>query len=269
MKVAKSIRSERLECRISHLISATHFLSPGSSDHSSHSLLPTRKELLPIPPALTEIITNSLPPSTIHPIAQLAVLVHFGPAVAAPLAARHIDHEIAIRLLVVDLRVHALLALFSILRTGAGREGVEAALLDERDVGPDPWLVGVEVFEGVLLLVFPFHVFLLVEDGVPPDVEEAVGKGGAFDEEGAEVEAGAVLGDEEGDARGEVVAGRGGGDGVEEGGVWGVGDRERVVSVDVAVDVRGFESVEDVALEGVAGFHDEGVEVEPPEPGRC
>lgn len=39
--------------------------------------------------------------------------------------------------------------------------------------------------------------------------------------------------------------------------------------VDVAVDMWGFEDVEDVGLEGVAGLHDEGVQVEPPEPGHC
>jgi hypothetical protein len=44
-----------------------------------------------------------------------------------------------------------------------------------------------------------------------------------------------------------------------------VGDVERVVGVDVAVGVEG-EVVEDVGLEGVVGLHDEGVEVEPPEP---
>lgn len=40
---------------------------------------------------------------------------------------------------------------------------------------------------------------------------------------------------------------------------------EGVVGVDVAVGVFG-EVVEDVGLEGVGGFHYEGVEVHPPEP---
>ena len=44
---------------------------------------------------------------------------------------------------------------------------------------------GVEEFEGVLFFVLPFHVFLLVADGIPPNVEEAVGPCAAFDEEGA------------------------------------------------------------------------------------
>lgn len=68
-------------------------------------------------------------------------------------------------------------------------------------------------------------MFLLIEDGVPPDVEEPVGEEGTFDEEGAEVEAGAVLRDEEGDGGGVVVAGGGGRDCVEEGGTGWVGDR--------------------------------------------
>ncbi len=80
---------------------------------------------------------------------------------------------------------------------GAHGEAVDFALGDEGRVRADPGVHGVEVFEGVLLLVLPFHVFLLVADGVPPDVEEAVGPCAAVDEEGAEVEAAAVLGDDE------------------------------------------------------------------------
>lgn len=35
--------------------------------------------------------------------------------------------------------------------------------------------------------------------------------------------------------------------------------------VDIAVRIRG-EMIEDVRLEGVRGFHNEGIEIEPPEP---
>jgi hypothetical protein len=196
-----------------------------SGYRATHSLLPASKELLPIPPALAQPITKPLAPPAIHPVAQLAILVHLRPAVPPPLTARHINHEVAIHLLIVDLGIDPLVTLLAILSAGAGREGVDSSLLNEGDVGADPGLIGVEVLEGVLLLVFPFHVFLLVEDGVPPDVKQAVGEGGAFDEEGAEVEAGAVLRDEEGDGGGVVVAGGGGGDRVEEGGAGWVGDR--------------------------------------------
>ena len=44
-----------------------------------------------------------------------------------------------------------------------------------------------------------------------------------------------------------------------------MGNLEWIVDVDVSVGV-GAEVVEEVGLQGVGGFHDEGVEVEPPEP---
>lgn len=44
-----------------------------------------------------------------------------------------------------------------------------------------------------------------------------------------------------------------------------MGNVERVVYVDVAIGVAN-DVVENVALEGVGGFHNEGVQVQPPEP---
>ena len=44
-------------------------------------------------------------------------------------------------------------------------------------------------------------------------------------------------------------------------------DFERIVVVDISVDVWCGEDVEDVGLEGYTGLHYKGVEVEPPEPG--
>lgn len=145
------------------------------------------------------------------------------------------------------------------------RETTHLALWHKSCVGAYPRLAGIEVLESVLLLVLPLHVSLFILYGIPPDIEEAVGPSGAAHEEGAEVEAGAVLGDNHVDAGREVVADRGGGDSVEVGRGGGVGDVEGVVDVDVAVDVGG-KVVEEVVLEGVGGFHDECVEVEPPEP---
>lgn len=75
----------------------------------------------------------------------------------------------------------------------------------------DPGLVGVDVLEGVLFFMLPLHVALFVEDGVPPDVEEAVGPGAALDEERAKVEAAAILRDDEVYGGWVVVAGWGGG----------------------------------------------------------
>ena len=109
-------------------------------------------------------------------------------------------------------------------------------------------------------------MLLFVHDRVPPEVHDAVAPDAAAHEEGAEVEAAAVLRHDEVDGGRVVVAGEGAGRVVEVGGVEWVGDVERVVEVDVAVGV-GAEAVENMGLQGVAGFHDEGIEVEPPEPG--
>lgn len=185
-------------------------------------------------------------------------MVHLAPAVAAPLAPGHVDHEVALVLLVVDAAVGAVAA-------GARRERVDAALRDECHARPDPGLVGVEVLEAVLLLVLPFHVLLLVEDRVPPDVEKAVGPGGAADEKGTEVEAGAVLRDDQVDRGGVLVAVDCAGQGVEVRRIERVGDVEGVVDIDVAVG-EGAKVVENVVFKRVRVLHDVGVEVEPPEP---
>jgi hypothetical protein len=233
----------------------------------STGLLTPSEELHAVPPRLAEPVTHSFSPSPVHAITQLAILIHLGPAVSPPLAARHVDHEIAVLLIIVDLRIQALLALLTILCTRPRREGVDLPLLDESDVRSNPGLVGVDVFQRVLFLVLPFHVFLLVEHGVPPDIEQAVDERGVLDEEGAQVEARTVLWDDEVDGVGVVVACWGGGDRVEEGRFRWMGDFERVVVVDVSVDVWCGEDVKDVRLKRYAGFHYEGVKVEPPEPG--
>ena len=121
----------------------------------------------------------------------------------------------------------------------ARRKTVDLALRDKRHVRANPGLVVVEVFEGVLFLVLPLHVALFVVHGVPPDVEDAVGPVGAADEEGAEVEAAAVLGDDHVDGGGEIVADGGAGGWVEVGGGEGVLEGKGVVFVDVAVGVGG------------------------------
>ena len=156
-------------------------------------------------------------------------------------------------------------AVVSVLGAGAGREAVDLALRDEGRVRADPRLVDVEELQRVLLLVLPLHVLLLVADGVPPYVEKSVGPGGALDEEGAEIEAGAVLGHDEVDGLRFAVANGAAGFGVK---VWageGVGYVEWVVGVDIAVGVCA-EVVEDVGLEGVGWLHYESVEIHPPEP---
>src|ERR1700722_14851073 len=136
-----------------------------------------------------EILLEALPPRAIQIVAQLTIIVHLTPAISSPLTAGHIDEEIPLFLMIMDIGI------VSIVAASAGREGIYFSLWDECCVWSNPGVRGVEEFESVLLFVLPFHVFLLVADGVPPDVEEAVGPCTAFDEEGAKVEAAAVLGD--------------------------------------------------------------------------
>jgi hypothetical protein len=209
-----------------------------------------------------QILLEALPPRAIKIVAQLAIIVHLAPAIASPFAASHVHQEISFLLIIMDIRI------VSIIAASAGREGVYFSLRDECRVWPDPGVRGVEEFEGVLFFVFPFHVFLLVADGVPPDVEEAVGPGAAFNEEGAEVEAAAVLGDDEVDGGLFAVADWGAGDGVQVRVGEGVGNVEWIVDVNVSVYVFA-KVVEDVGLKRIARLHYEGVKVEPPKPKNC
>lgn len=137
-------------------------------------------------------------------------------------------------------------------------ESVDAALGNKCCVGSDPWLVGVDVLESVLLLVLPLHVTLFVEDRVPPDIKQSVGPGATANEEGTKVEAAAVLGNDQVDAFWDAVTYCARGEWVEvvlvlwsvlvaRGTVWRVLDLKRVVDVDVTVGSVA-QVVEDVLL---------------------
>lgn len=78
-------------------------------------------------------------------------------------------------------------------RTSARWETIDLSLRDERRMWSDPRLILVEILQCVLFLVLPFHVFLFVRRGVPPDIQKAVGPGAASEEERAEVETSTVL----------------------------------------------------------------------------
>ena len=67
----------------------------------------------------------------------------------------------------------------AILTTRARWKAVDLPLLDESGMTPYPRMRGIQVFEGILLLVFPLHVFLLVVDRIPPHVQQLVGPGRA------------------------------------------------------------------------------------------
>ncbi len=208
-----------------------------------------------------EIFLEALPRVAVQPVAKLTVVVHFAPAVTTPFAASHVDHEITVRLVVVETSVVGVGAVAA----GSGREAVNHALRQEASVLSDPRVALVHGLEGVLLLVLPGHVLLLVEHRIPPNVQQTLRPGAAADEKGAQVEARAILREQQVDRVGVSVA-----DGtarffVEIRVGKRVGNVERVVVVDVAVRVL-IEGVENVVLQRVRGLHDNGVEIEPPEP---
>lgn len=122
--------------------------------------------------------------------------------------------------------------------------------------------------QGILLLVFPFHVLLLIAHGIPPDIQQPLAPLAPADQERSEIEAAAVLWDYQVDALRAVVADGTVADFIEMG-VFEfrrrVGDVEGVVEVDVAVgDV--LEMAKDMRLQRDRRLHDESVEVHPPEP---
>ena len=134
---------------------------------------------------ISDPVSKFLPRRPVQIIAELAIVVHLTPAIPTPLAASHVDEKIAIVGVIVELCV--------VLPARTGRERVDFALMQERRVRSYPRLAVIQVLEGVLLLVLPLHVALLVVHRVPPDVQHAIGPGRAAHEEGAEVEAAAVL----------------------------------------------------------------------------
>lgn len=211
------------------------------------------------PDGAEEVLLETLPPGSIEVVAQLTVVVHLSPAVTTPLTAGHVDHKVSVLLVVVDARVRALVG------TGARREAVDHALREESSVLADPRKGNVQLLQGILLLVCPLHVLLLVGDRVPPHVEQAVCPITPSHEEGAQVEARAVLREDQVDRLGPTITHGAAGLLVEERVVGRMGDVQGVVLVDIAVDVL-LKVVEDVFLKRVRGLHDIGVEVQPPEP---
>ena len=197
-------------------------------------------------------VLDLLPPGTIESMTQLTIGIHLGPTVTTPFATGHVDDEVTIALGVLDSRV------VTSVGASARWETVDHPLRDEGRMGTNPGLTLIEIFERVLFLVFPFHVFLFVQGRVPPDVEETIGPGAATHEEGSEVKAAAILRDDEVDGRGQSVALERAGQSIDVGGREGMGDVERVVGVDIAVGDAG-QSIEDVRLKRIGRLHDEGM----------
>lgn len=191
---------------------------------------------------------------------------HLAPAISPPLAPRHIDDEVAILLVIEDALVTGGV------RAGTGGERVDHALRNERRPRADPGLVGVQVLlltvsisilepgggreggrganQSILLFMLPLHVLLLITHWIPPNIEQPLTPLAASDQEGPEVEATAVLRDNQVDALRAVIADGTIGDFIEVREFFlrrGVCDVERVVDVDITVcDI--LEMLEDVGV---------------------
>ena len=149
---------------------------------------------------VADCILEFLPGVAVERVAQLAIVVHFAPAISSPFASSHVDDKVAIALSVVDVGI------FAVVATGARWEAVDLPLVYECEVCPDPRLVGINVLESVLLLVLPLHVLLLVADRVPPYIQQAICPCRPLDKERSEVEASTVLRYDDVDRLGLAVA---------------------------------------------------------------
>ena len=210
-------------------------------------------------PPRAQAILELLPPRSVQLVAQLAIVVHFTPTVSSPFTSGHVDHKIPVLFLVVESRI------FAILTAGPGGEAVNHPLLNECSVRADPGLVGIQMFQCVLLFVLPFHVLLLVSDGVPPNVQQAVGPSASAQEKGAEVKAAAVLWYDQVDRVNFAISNSGSRYFVEMWILKRVREVERVIEVDVAIGIS-LEVVENVRLKRVRRLHNKGIKIKPPKP---
>lgn len=134
-----------------------------------------------------QVFLKPFPGVSVEVVAEFTEVVHLAPTVPAPFAARHVDHKVAIILVVVDARVH------SVIRAGPVGEAVDLPLREERGVLANPRLSRVELFQSILLLVFPLHMLLFVRNWVPPDIQQSVSPVATSHEERSQVEPRAVL----------------------------------------------------------------------------
>lgn len=111
-------------------------------------------------------------------------MIHLTPTIASPFAASHIDYEVAILFVVVYPGV----VQASVVRARSRGETVDHALRQEASMLSNPRLCLVQLLKGVLFLVLPFHVLLLIQHWVPPNIQKLFGPVAASDEERAEVE---------------------------------------------------------------------------------
>lgn len=131
------------------------------------------------------------PQTSVKPLANLFILVHFTPAVSSPLTACHVDEKVSVLFVVMDLWVVTLLT------TRTRWKAVHFALVDEGQIRTHPRLVTIHVLERVLLHVLPLHVHLFISDRVPPDIEQSVYILASTYEKGSQTETATVLGYDE------------------------------------------------------------------------
>lgn len=172
-----------------------------------------------------------LPWRTVEVVAQLSIVVDLAPAISPPFTSGHVHHEVPVALVVVDARI--------VLPTGTRWKRICLPLVQEGRVWSYPGLADVQVFERVLLFMLPLHVSLFVVHRIPPDVKKPVGPLRAAYEEGAEVEAGAILMHKHVYRIWIAIANSGPRYFVEIREVWRMGDVEGIPLVDVTVRVLG------------------------------
>lgn len=121
--------------------------------------------------------------------------------------------------------------------TGSWRERIDLSLGDEGEMGSHVRLRCVKMLKSILLLMFPVHMLLLIEYRIPPHIKQTIGELRSSDKEGPQVEPITVLGNDDVDRRSEVVTSWRSGYNIEEVGLRGMREIERIVHIDISVDV--------------------------------
>ena len=151
----------------------------------------------------TDSVLKFLPWRPVELVTELPIVVHLAPAISSPFTPCHIDDKVPIFLGVVDVGIRPVFA------TSPRRKAIDLPLRNERRMRSDPRVIDIKVFQRILFFVFPLHVFLLVVYGIPPNVEETICPCTSADKERAEIEASAILRDDNVHRRSLVVAGWG------------------------------------------------------------
>ena len=129
----------------------------------------------PLLEPVADCVLELLPPRPIKLVTQLPEVVHLSPTISTPLTARHINHKISISFAIVDL--------LDVFAASAFGKAIDLALRYKCSMRPYPGLVDVKMLHSILLLVLPLHVFLLVANRIPPDIQKPIRPCTPVDEE--------------------------------------------------------------------------------------